>query len=54
VGTRMGIWEHTEENLKTFTFKLDDDDKEGIKTVLERSKARNVFEALGDCSSEYR
>ena len=34
VGTRMGIWEHTEENLKTFVFKLDDDNKEGTRLQL--------------------
>ena len=54
VGARMGISEHTEENLKTFSFRLDDDDKSIIQSVLNKSKAQDVFETMGDCGSEYR
>ncbi|TVY42583.1 Flagellar radial spoke protein [Lachnellula occidentalis] len=54
VGARMGISEHTEENLKVFSFKLDQEDKALIDGVLGRSNAREVFEAMGDCGAEYR
>lgn len=54
VGARMGISEHTEENLKAFSFKLDDNDKASIQDILDRSKARDVFEDMGDCGAEYR
>lgn len=54
VGARMGISEHTEENLKVFSFKLDEEDKLLIQGVLDRSKASDVFKAMGDCGSEYR
>ncbi|CAG8959583.1 hypothetical protein HYFRA_00001485 [Hymenoscyphus fraxineus] len=54
IGARMGISEHIEENLGVFSFCLDDGDREVIQKVLERSKARDVFEAMGDCGAEYR
>jgi aryl-alcohol dehydrogenase-like predicted oxidoreductase len=54
VGARMGISEHTEENLNAFTFRLDGDDQALIQSILGRSKAKDVFEAMGDCGSEYR
>lgn len=54
IGARMGISEHIEENLKVFTFKLDQADKSAIQSILERSRARDVFEAMGDCGAEYR
>ncbi|EPE28223.1 NAD(P)-linked oxidoreductase [Glarea lozoyensis ATCC 20868] len=54
VGSRMGISEHIEENLKVFSFGLEKDDQELIGQVLERSNAKEVFEAMGDCGAEYR
>jgi len=54
VGARMGISEHTEENLKAFSFKLDEDDKVRIQAILDRCRARDMFEAMGDCGGEYR
>lgn len=54
IGARMGISEHVEENLKVFTFKLDHGDKSDIQSVLDKSRARDVFEAMGDCGAEYR
>lgn len=54
IGARMGISEHIEENLKVFSFRLDDEDRELVKKVLDKSKARDVFEAMGDCGAEYR
>lgn len=54
VGARMGVSEHVEENLKAFGFKLDEEDLAEIRKVLDRSRAREVFDAMGDCGSEYR
>jgi len=54
IGARMGISEHTEENLKVFGFKLDEDDQGMIQRVLGRCRAREVWSAMGDCGAEYR
>ena len=54
VGARMGISEHIEENLKSFSFRLDDEDKEQINVVLEKCNAKAIFKEMGDCGSEYR
>jgi aryl-alcohol dehydrogenase-like predicted oxidoreductase len=54
IGARMGINEHIEENLKVFSFKLDVEDQGKIQEVLDRCRASQVFEAMGDCGSEYR
>ncbi|TGO36932.1 hypothetical protein BHYA_0111g00320 [Botrytis hyacinthi] len=54
IGARMGISEHIDENLKAFSFILDIEDKEAIQNVLNRSRAKDIFEAMGDCGAEYR
>lgn len=54
VGARMGTSEHVEDNLKVFSFRLDSDDMAQIQAVLNKCKARDVFEAMGDCGAEYR
>jgi aryl-alcohol dehydrogenase-like predicted oxidoreductase len=54
VGARMGLSEHIDENLKVFSFRLGEDDKRLIRDVLDRSNAKKVFEAMGDCGAEYR
>lgn len=54
VGARMGISEHIQENLKALSFELDKEDKAAIKTILDRSRAKDVFETMGDCGAEYR
>ena len=54
IGARMGISEHIDENLKVFSFKLDPEDQENIQKVLDRCRAREIFETMGDCGSEYR
>ncbi|KAM3069029.1 hypothetical protein ACMFMG_004208 [Clarireedia jacksonii] len=54
IGARMGISEHIEENLKALSFKLDEEDKAAIKSILDRSRAKDVFETMGDCGAEYR
>lgn len=54
VGARMGVSEHVEDNLRVFSFRLDEEEMAKIRTVIDKSKARDVFEAMGDCGSEYR
>jgi diketogulonate reductase-like aldo/keto reductase len=54
IGARMGISEHTDENSKVFSFQLDEEDKFMIQKILDRCRAPEVFDAMGDCGSEYR
>jgi aryl-alcohol dehydrogenase-like predicted oxidoreductase len=54
VGSRMGISEHIDENLKVCSFRLEDDDQKLIGQVLQRSNVEVVFKAMGDCGAEYR
>ena len=54
VGARMGISKHIEENLKSFSFNLDDEDRGKIGANLAKCNAKAVFEAMGDCGAEYR
>ncbi|PSN62726.1 Aldo/keto reductase [Corynespora cassiicola Philippines] len=54
VGARMGVSEHTEENLRTYGWTLDEQDKAAIEGVLEQSRRKEMFESMGDCGSEYR
>ncbi|KAI4914745.1 hypothetical protein J4E90_004777 [Alternaria incomplexa] len=54
IGARMGVSEHTEENLKTYGWKLDEEDQRSIEDVLEKSRREEVFKVMGDCGSEYR
>jgi aryl-alcohol dehydrogenase-like predicted oxidoreductase len=54
VGARMGVSEHTEENLKTYGWRLDNEDQASIERVLEKSRRKETFEVMGDCGSEYR
>ncbi|KAJ4344187.1 hypothetical protein N0V95_006265 [Ascochyta clinopodiicola] len=54
IGARMGVSEHTEENLKTYGWRLDEEDQKSIEEVLQKSRREEVFRAMGDCGSEYR
>ena len=54
VGARMGVSDHSDANLATFGWNLDDQDREAIEDVLKRSKRKEVFELVGDCGAEYR
>lgn len=54
IGTRMGVSGHAEENLKTFGWRLDEDDQNAIQTVIARSKRDDLVAVLGDCGGEYR
>ncbi|KAH7034593.1 aldo/keto reductase [Microdochium trichocladiopsis] len=54
VGARMGISEHTSENLASFGWSLDQEDQAAIDAVLAKSRRMEMFEAMGDCGGEYR
>ena len=52
IGSRLGLSDHIEQNFKTFSLQLQNDDFQKIKSVT--SKANNLFESIGDCGGEYR
>ncbi|KPM42657.1 hypothetical protein AK830_g3887 [Neonectria ditissima] len=54
VGARMGISEHTDENLASFGWALDQQDQDAIEEVLAKSRRMEMFETMGDCGGEYR
>lgn len=57
VGTRLGVSEHVEDNLRVFGWTLSDEDMRRINVVAlgaDGHKLDSVFSALGDCGAEYR
>ncbi|ORY35585.1 NADP-dependent oxidoreductase domain-containing protein [Naematelia encephala] len=54
IGSRLGVSEHVESSLKTFDFELIDEDRAEIENVLDKSRAKDMFEQIGDCGLEYR
>jgi aryl-alcohol dehydrogenase-like predicted oxidoreductase len=52
VGVRLGIAEHRADNARVFNCNLDDEDREGMQTVL--AKSRDLYRSIGDCGDEYR
>ena len=52
IGSRLGLSDHIEQNSKTFSLQLQNDDYEKIKSIT--SKANDLFVSIGDCGSEYR
>ena len=52
VGSRLGIANHLQDNLKVFSLKLDSDDYSAISEVTR--KANDLFDVIGDCGDEYR
>ena len=44
--------DHSTENIKVFSFSLDDSDKALIASVTTRSN--NLLKVIGDCGDEYR
>ncbi|KAH8108391.1 Aldo/keto reductase [Phellopilus nigrolimitatus] len=54
VGTRLGISEHTDDNLRVFTFSLTTEDQRAIDAVLNQSNGRKLITSVGDCGAEYR
>ncbi|KAL6852085.1 Aldo/keto reductase [Trichoderma novae-zelandiae] len=54
VGARMGISDHTDENLASFGWALDQSDRDTIEGILTRSRRSEIFQNVGDCGAEYR
>ncbi|KAG9103910.1 hypothetical protein FRC06_007021 [Ceratobasidium sp. 370] len=54
IGARLGVSEHTSDNLQTFSFRLTEADLAAIESVLDESNGRNLVRTIGDCGSEYR
>lgn len=57
VGTRLGVSDHIQDNLKAFEFELDGDDISSINLVAlgsSREIMLDLFRRLGDCGNEYR
>ncbi|CZT21885.1 related to protein priB [Ramularia collo-cygni] len=54
VGTRWGVSDNAGDNLKVYGLNLDDTDRDGIESVLRRSRRDEMVEVLGDCGGEYR
>lgn len=52
IGTRLGIAEHREDNVKVFDVKLDSQDISLINSIT--TKSNDLFDAIGDCGGEYR
>jgi aryl-alcohol dehydrogenase-like predicted oxidoreductase len=52
VGTRLGLSEHIKDTARIFEFSLNERDYAEINASL--SKARNLFQLIGDCGDEYR
>ncbi|TFK24143.1 aldo/keto reductase [Coprinopsis marcescibilis] len=54
IGARLGVSEHTDDNLLVSTFRLSDVDRAEIEAVLDKSKGRIMITTIGDCGAEYR
>lgn len=54
IGSRLGVSEHIESSTRTLSFDLSTEDLQKIEGVLTKSRARDMFEQIGDCGSEYR
>jgi aryl-alcohol dehydrogenase-like predicted oxidoreductase len=52
IGVRLGITNHIEDNSNTFSFSLDDSDRQSIDEVSKN--ANNLYDIIGDCGEEYR
>ncbi|KAJ3729016.1 NADP-dependent oxidoreductase domain-containing protein [Lentinula guzmanii] len=54
IGTRLGISEHLDENLRVNGFRLTESDKAALDVVLNRSNGCRIITSIGDCGAEYR
>ncbi|KAF9629657.1 hypothetical protein BFW01_g10860 [Lasiodiplodia theobromae] len=54
VGSRMGISERADDNFAAYGWRLDEEDRNAIEQVLAQSHRDKMFEAMGDCGTEYR
>jgi hypothetical protein len=52
VGTRLGIADHREDNLRVFGFALERRDLDLIEEVV--SRTTDLCTLIGDCGDEYR
>ncbi|KAJ3731598.1 aldo/keto reductase [Lentinula guzmanii] len=53
-GTRAGISNNSESNLKTFSFTLDAEDTNQLDEYALGDRAQMLYNKIGDCGSEYR
>lgn len=53
VGTRLGVSEHIESNLKVFSLQLDENDMKSLDNLVLK-RAEKVYKSIGDCGNEYR
>jgi len=54
VGTRLGISNNSESNLKTFSLVLDEQDTQQLNQyTLGNGRARMLYDRIGDCGREY-
>ena len=54
VGTRLGVSNNSESNLKVFSFKLDETDNRQLELIALGARTETMYEKLGDCGHEYR
>ncbi|KAK2612515.1 hypothetical protein QQS21_001453 [Conoideocrella luteorostrata] len=54
LGARLGISEHTRDNLATLGWHLSSADRDAIEKVLEKSSRSQIFDTMGDSGGEYR
>lgn len=54
VGTRMGVSEHSDQNIESYGWHLDEEDQKSIEVVLSKSRRADMFNVMGDCGGEYR
>ncbi|KAI0958237.1 hypothetical protein AcV7_004110 [Taiwanofungus camphoratus] len=54
IGARLGVSEHTDDNLKVFGFQLTEEDNAAIDAVLDQSNGSRLITTVGDCGAEYR
>lgn len=52
VGTRLGIRDHLDDNLRVFDFQLDPGDRQTLVDLYHQGN--NLYQTIGDCGSEYR
>jgi len=54
IGARLGLSDHTDDNLRVFTFSLEEEDMAAIDAILEKSNGSRMIFTIGDCGAEYR
>ena len=52
IGVRLGLSDNLQDNLRTFNLELDQEDRDLIQPVTDKSQ--DVFSRIGDCGDEYR